>query len=280
MGSLRKYVLIKFSQGLSVGTAGCFPAPRGPFSGSPGRPGRPGARFPAPRNPFAGSPGAPAHSYAISPACPLELWTPSEHGACHARATLTPSALLVPWRSGPPPHAAHATQQPTLTPSAQPVLWNSGLTPNTADATQSPLSRHQPSLSSVALHCSAQPILWTSAKAVLCHSRAVSPACPLELWTPSLSSAALDCLRAHRLPPQAHSHTISPAYSSGTLDCSGPKDRTLGSTMLLGSPPLGWAGAESGGGGILGSAHVHQQANIDCTTQIAPHRLHSITCTT
>ena len=164
------------------------------------------------------------HFHAISPACPLELWTPSEHGACHARATLTPSALPVPWRSGPPPHAAHATQQLTLTPSAQPVLWNSGLTPNTADATQSPLSRHQPSLSSVARHCSAQPILWTSAKAVLCHSHAVSPASTLELWTPSLSSAALDCLRAHRLPPQAHSHTISPAYlwNSGLLGPEGP----------------------------------------------------------
>ena len=75
MGSLRKYVFIKFSQGLSVGTAGCFPAPRGPFSGSPGRPGRPGARFPggrfsAPRGLFSGSSGRPGRPGVYFPAPP------------------------------------------------------------------------------------------------------------------------------------------------------------------------------------------------------------------
>jgi hypothetical protein len=93
------------------------------------------------------------HSDTISPACPPELQTASQHGACHSKPTLTPSAQPVLWSCGLPRNTAHATQQPTLTPSAQPVLWSSGLPPSTAPATPSPLSRHQPGPSSGALDC-------------------------------------------------------------------------------------------------------------------------------
>ena len=69
---------------------------------------------------------AAAHSHAISPACSLELWTDSEHGGCHAKPTLTPSAqpvicsssLLSPAHpldlcQGCPPPCTLAHHQPT-----------------------------------------------------------------------------------------------------------------------------------------------------------------------
>ena len=145
--------------------------------------------------------------------------TDSEHGGCHAKPTLTPSAQPVICSSSllSPAHPLDICQgcplplprrQPSLSSGAldtQPVLCSSGLPPSTPPATPSPLSHHQPSLY-------------------------------LELWTALARRALL-----------------------------GPKDRTLGNTMLPGNLSLWWAGAESGGGGILGSAHVHQQANIGCT---------------
>ncbi len=51
-----------------------------------------------------------APSHATTSARPGELWIASEHGAYHAKFTLTPSAQTVVWSFGLPPNTAHAAQ--------------------------------------------------------------------------------------------------------------------------------------------------------------------------
>ncbi len=140
------------------------------------------------------------HFHTISPACPLELRTASEQGACHAKSILAPSA-----------------RSPFL---------SSGLPPITTLATPNSCSRHQPSLSSGAPDC-----LRAGCLPRQIHSSTIRRACPVELLAASEYGAchaesvpipsSQPVLWSSGLPPNAAPATPKAFSSHQPSLCSG-----------------------------------------------------------